>query len=62
MKKERPFDECKEPEPIEVETLTLCRDDFIDWVLKSTNEDSEFRVYNAKRYIHIGIDKKPFNG
>lgn len=53
------MDDEKEP-VIEVLELTLCRDDFIEWVLKSTNEDSEFRVYRTKAYIMVGIDKTPF--
>ena len=44
----------------EMVQLTLCRDDFIEWILKSTNEDSEFRVYKTKSYILVGIDKTPF--
>ncbi len=53
----RPGQQMKEPE---MEELTLCRDDFIEWVLKSTNEDSEFRVYKSKNSILVGIDKSPF--
>lgn len=44
---------------VEIEKLTLCRDDFIEWVLRSTNEDSEFRIYNSRHYIQVGIDKSP---
>ena len=44
--------------PIQEETL--CQDDFIEWILKSTSEDSEFRVYRTKHYIMVGIDKFPY--
>ena len=44
-----------------LEELNLCRDDFIEWVLKSTSEDSEFKVYKTKHYIMVGIDKTPFS-
>jgi len=46
---------------VEVGELVLCRDDFIEWVLKSTNEDSEFRVHYSKYYILVGIDKSPID-
>ncbi len=48
----------KTPDPPQKQTL--CRDDFIEWVLRSTNEDSEFRVYYSPHYIMVGIDKEPF--
>jgi len=38
----------------------LCRDDFIEWILRNTNEDSEFRVYKTKHNITIGVDITPF--
>ena len=44
----------------EMVRLTLCRDDFIEWILHSTNEDSEFRIYKSQSYISVGIDKTPF--
>lgn len=50
----------KDAKSIQVEKLTLCRDDFIEWILKSTNDDSEFRVYKTKTYIMVGIDKSVF--
>jgi len=46
----------------EMSKLTLCRDDFIEWILRSTNEDSEFRVYKTDHYISIYIDRYPFVG
>ena len=46
--------------PVKMEKLELCRDDFIEWILRSTNDDSEFRVYRGPKYIMIGIDKAPF--
>ena len=44
----------------EIEKLTLCRDDFIEWILHSTNEDSEFRVHKLKQTVMVHIDKVPF--
>ena len=45
---------------LSIEKITLCRDDFIEWVLRYTNEDSEFRVWRGKHYIGVGIDTIPF--
>ncbi len=53
----RPGQEMKEPE---IEELTLCRDDFIEWLLQSTSDDSEFRVYKTKSTISVHIDRSPF--
>ena len=50
-------DTLKQPE---IETLELCRDDFIEWLLNSTSEDSDFRVYKTKHHISVHIDKSPF--
>lgn len=44
---------------VEIEKLTLCRDDFIEWVLTHTNEDNEFKVYNSRHYVQVGIDRTP---
>ena len=46
----------------EMVKLTLCRDDAIEWILRSTNEDSEFVVYKTKNNISIYIDRNPFLG
>ena len=40
--------------------LTLCQDDFIEWILRSTNEDSEFMIYKTSQHILVHIDKSPF--
>ena len=45
---------------IDIEYFELCRDDFIEWILRNTSEDSEFRVHKAKHYISVGIDKFPY--
>lgn len=51
----------KEPsDEIKVTKEILCQDDFIEWILRNTNEDSEFRVYITKHSIQVGIDKEPF--
>ena len=39
---------------------TLCRDDAIDWILRNTSDDSEFRVYKTNNYMMVGIDNEPF--
>ena len=41
---------------IKVEHLTLAQDEFIEWVLQNTKEDTEFRVYQTKHYTMVGID------
>lgn len=38
---------------------TLCQDDFIEWILRNTAEDNEFRVYMTKNCIQVGIDNPP---
>ena len=38
---------------------TLCQDDFIEWVLGNTAEDSEFRIYKSESYVLVGIDNLP---
>ena len=55
MKGIQPAD--KIPKPTKHETL--CRDDFIEWILHNTNEDCEFRVHKAKNYVLVGIDNLP---
>ncbi len=43
----------QEPEIINDE---MGRDDFIDFILRHTEEDAVFRTYLAKHYILVGID------
>ena len=38
----------------------MCRDDFIEWILHSTNDDSEFDVYRTKHHIMVYVDRNPF--
>ncbi len=38
---------------------TLCQDDFIEWILHNTSEDSEFRVYKSESYVLVGIGNLP---
>ena len=48
----------KMPETTEMEKLVMGQDEFIEWILKNTNELlSEFRVYSSKNYTLVGIDK-----
>lgn len=48
----------KIPETNKVDKFVMGQDDFIEWILKNTNElQSEFRVYRRKNYIMVGIDK-----
>ena len=45
------------PEHDEVKKLTLNQDDFIEWVLKNTNDKkAEFRIYQGKHHTIVGID------
>lgn len=45
-----------ERDEIPTEQLTLCQDEFIEWVLKNTKEETEFRVHQSKLYTLVGID------
>ena len=48
----------KMPETTEMDKFVMGQDEFIEWILKNTNELlSEFRVYRSKNYILVGIDK-----
>ena len=45
-------------EEIVVKKQTLTQEDFIDWILKNTDDlKSEFRVYQTKYHIMVGIDE-----
>ncbi len=44
------------PDNIKIDQQTLCQDDFIEWVLQNTKEETEFKVYHTKHYIMVGID------
>ena len=47
------------PETFESKKWTLEQGDFIEWVLKNTNDKTAvFRVYQTDSYILVGIDKK----
>ena len=41
-----------------VDKLTLCQDDFIEWVLRNTQEETEFRIYKSHNYMMVGINRK----
>ena len=46
------------PEQIEVTKLTLTQEDFIDWILRRTNDvTAEFKVYETKDFIQVNIAK-----
>ncbi|KKN75182.1 hypothetical protein LCGC14_0383410 [marine sediment metagenome] len=36
--------------------ITLSQDDFIEWILTNTKEESEFRIYRNKNHTLVGID------
>ncbi len=49
------------PEHHVAEELVLNQDDFIEWILKNTNDGKAvFRVHNHKNYLLVGIDKDPW--
>ncbi len=45
-----------EKDDTKINQQTLCQDDFIEWVLQNTNEETEFRVHQTKHYTVVGID------
>ena len=52
--------EVKEQKP-NIEKLDMCRDDFIEWVLRFTNDDSDFKIYKSKYHITIYVNRNPFD-
>lgn len=49
----------KELDQIKVENKELTRDDFIEYILKNTEDGTTFRVHETKIYINVGIDRPP---
>ena len=48
----------KLPDRLKVNKLVLNQEDFIEYILKHTNDlDHEFRVYESKHYIMVGINR-----
>ena len=44
------------PDRINVSQQTLAQDDFIEWVLQNTKEETEFRINRTEHYVSVGID------
>lgn len=45
---------------IEIKSLTLTQDETIEWILKNSKEETEFRIYKSRYHATISLDmEKP---
>ena len=45
------------PDWTKIEHKEMNRDDFIEYILHNTGDDTLFRVNETKSYINVGIDR-----